>query len=149
MKNLFDKETEQEVINRINSLTPESQKQWGKMQVDQMLAHCSASFRVAVGETNPPRIFLGRIIGSMLKSEAYSDKAMPKNSPTDKSFIIADRRNFEEEKAKLLALVRQFSEGGVAKCTTHPHSFFGSLTAEQWGMNMYKHIDHHLMQFSA
>ena len=29
MKNLFDKNTCEEIIRRINTLTPESQRQWG------------------------------------------------------------------------------------------------------------------------
>ncbi|MFM6925379.1 MAG: hypothetical protein ACKOU7_07730 [Ferruginibacter sp.] len=26
---------------------------------------------------------------------------------------------------------------------------FGSFTPEQWGQSMYKHLDHHLMQFGV
>lgn len=40
--------------------------------------------------------------------------------------------------------VRQFHEGGEAKCTRHPHPFFGALTPAQWSRGMYKHLDHHL-----
>ena len=32
---------------------------------------------------------------------------------------------------------------------SHPHTFFGSLTADEWSLLMYKHLDHHLTQFSA
>jgi Protein of unknown function (DUF1569) len=34
-------------------------------------------------------------------------------------------------------------------CTTHPHSFFGRMTADEWAILMYKHLDHHLRQFGA
>ena len=27
------------------------------------------------------------------------------------------------------------------------HAFFGTMTGQEWGETMYKHIDHHLQQF--
>ena len=39
IKNLFDPSVKQEIIDRINKLTPQTQRQWGKMNVSQMLAH--------------------------------------------------------------------------------------------------------------
>jgi len=38
MKNIFDKKVTEEVIGRIQKLTPETQPQWGKMSADQMMA---------------------------------------------------------------------------------------------------------------
>ena len=69
--------------------------------------------------------------------------------PTDNSFLVVDQRNFEKEKARLIELVTQFSTGGEAKCTTHPHPFFGKVTPHEWGAGMYKHLDHHLRQFGV
>jgi hypothetical protein len=43
MRNLFEPEAVQEVMNRIEQLKPASQRQWGKMDVAQMMAHCSAA----------------------------------------------------------------------------------------------------------
>ena len=34
----------QEYINRINNLTPETQRKWGKMSVDQVLAHLNVAY---------------------------------------------------------------------------------------------------------
>jgi len=149
MKNLFTTDAKQEVLARMNTLSPQSNRQWGKMEVDQMLAHCSAALEVAVGQKFPPRLFIGRVLAPIFKSTVLGDKPFSKNGPTDKSFIITDRRNFDSEKTRLTGLITQFSEGGTAKCTTHPHSFLGKLTADEWGKLMYKHLDHHLKQFSA
>jgi len=49
VKNLFDPVVKQEIIERINRLTPQSQRQWGKMDVGQMLAQCQMPLGVAVG----------------------------------------------------------------------------------------------------
>ena len=43
MQNVFDAKEAQQYIDRINQLTPETQRKWGKMSVSQMLAHCNVS----------------------------------------------------------------------------------------------------------
>ena len=149
MKDLFNTASYNEVIERLNKLTPSSQRQLGKMDVAQMLAHCSAALEVAVCDKNPPRIFIGRILSPFFKSLFYGPKPFKKNSPTDKSFIITDQRDFEKEKAKLTELITRFSKGGESKVTKHHHSFFGKLTPMQWSIGMYKHLDHHLTQFGV
>ena len=53
------------------------------------------------------------------------------------------------EKTKLENLIKEFHGGGLGGATTNPHAFFGKLTKEEWGIVMYKHLDHHLRQFSA
>ena len=98
MKSLFQAETFEEIKKRIEQLQPNSQRLWGKMEVAQMLAHCSATMEVAVGDKNPPRMFIGRILGPFVKSAFTNDKPFKKNTPTDKSFLVIDQRNFEKEK---------------------------------------------------
>lgn len=149
MKNIYEPSTLEEVKQRIDKLKADSKRQWGKMEVGQMLAHCSAALEVATGKKTSPRMFMGRILGPFFKSVFYNDKPLKKNMPTDKSFLVIDRRNFEKEKARLLDLVTEFSTGDEAKCTKHPHSFFGKLTPTEWGTGMYKHLDHHLRQFGV
>ncbi len=114
-----------------------------------MLAHCAITMEMATGQRHLPRVFIGRIVGPMVKSSFLGPKPFSKNSPTDKSFLIKDQRNFDAEKERLLILVKQFAEGSEAKCTTHPHAFFGKLTPTEWATIMYKHLDHHLTQFGA
>lgn len=50
MKTLYKKDVVDEIINRVNKLSPSTQHQWGKMNVDQMLAHCSVGMQTATGE---------------------------------------------------------------------------------------------------
>lgn len=149
MKSIFDPDVLNEIEQRINTLLPTTQRQWGKMEVAQMMAHCSAALGVAMGQKSPPRIFIGRLLGPFLKSGFLSEKPFKKNTPTDKSFLVIDQRNFEKEKTRLLDLVTQFSTGGEENCTKHPHPFVGQLTPKEWAISMYKHLDHHLRQFQA
>jgi hypothetical protein len=148
MKSLFQQNAYEEIVQRIHAIKPNSEAEWGKMKVEQMLAHCCEPLKNATGERKPPRSFIGLLLGHFVKESFIGDKPFPKNSPTDKSFIVKDERDFDKEKQNLLKIVKQFAEGGVLACTTHPHPFFGKLSAEDWGKGMYKHLDHHLRQFS-
>ena len=149
MRNLFEPETVDEVVSRIDKLQSNSERQWGKMDAAQMMAHCSITLDIASGRTNLPRIFIGRIIGPFVKSSYTNDKPFAKNGPTGKELVVADRRDFAREREQLKVKVRQFHEGGEARCTRHPHPFFGALTPHAWSRGMYKHLDHHLRQFGV
>lgn len=149
MKSMFERAALHDVVRRIDSLNSASQHLWGKMGVAQMLAHSSVTFEVAMGRRIVRRLLIGRLIGPFFKKKYHDDSELSRNSPTHPTFVIADEREFTQEKQRLLQLAREFSEGGEAKCTTLPHSFFGMLTPGEWGIGMYKHLDHHLRQFGA
>lgn len=149
MKNLFDKTAYDEVVQRLNALTPDTPGKWGKMNVSQMLAHCKEAFKVPLSEKKMPRMFIGYLIGWMVKPKLYNESPWKQNLPTAPNFIIKDQRDFEKEKAGLMELVDRFYTGGPEKSGNFPHPMFGSFTKEQWGKSMYKHLDHHLQQFGV
>ena len=150
MKNLFEPATVEEVQQRLAQLRPDSERLWGKMNAAQMVAHCSGGMEWAVGDKKPPRMFVGRILGVIVKPMALKDdEPMRRNSPTSKDLVVDDDRNLEVERLRLRGLVERFALAGPKGCTTHPHSFFGRLTPEEWAVLMYKHLDHHLRQFGA
>ncbi len=149
METLFHQPDVYNILQRIEKLTLGSERQWGKMNVAQMLAHCNVSMETAMGKNVIKRLFIGRIIGTVLKKSVLSQKPFGKNSPTDKSYVFNPDVNFEEAKFKTITSVKQFFEGGPSKCTTHPHPFFGKFTPEQWAVFQWKHLDHHLRQFGV
>jgi len=54
MQSLFEINTYNEVINRIDKLSPSATAQWGKMNVAQMLAHCKEAFKVPLSKKKYP-----------------------------------------------------------------------------------------------
>ena len=74
IKNLFNNSVKQELIERINKLTPETQRKWGKMNVAQMLAHLQMQIEVAYGT----RIVKGNLL--MTHTVTYPNKSRNSNS---------------------------------------------------------------------
>jgi hypothetical protein len=149
MNNLYNQSDVLEILSRIEKLSSDSQRQWGKMNVEQMLSHLNAFLETALNLNSPKRILLGRILGSFFKKRYISEKRFSENSPTHKDYVFTDIRNFEKEKANSIQLIKQFFDGGPPKCTSKPHSFFGKLTSEEWAIAQWKHFDHHLRQFGV
>jgi len=114
MKNLFDKNCYAEITQRMNALTPNSERLWGKMNVAQMLAHCKEAFKVPLSDHKMPRSILGLLVGWMVKSKLYNDDPWKRNLPTAPNFIIKDERDFEKEKKELTDLMDRFYRGGPA-----------------------------------
>ena len=148
MKNLFEPSAVQELMTRIDHLNPGAQRQWGKMDGAQMMAHCSATMDMASGKLVAKRSLIGRIIGPRVRHVLTDDTPFPRNSPTAKELKVASS-DFAQERDRLKQCVRQFHEGGESQCTKHPHPFFGNITPLEWSTGMYKHLDHHLKQFGV
>ena len=150
MKNLFDPSMANELKERALRLTPDSERLWGKMNSAQVMAHCVGGLELAAGQMRPPRKLIGRIIGPIVKPLVLrDDEPMRRNSPTIDALRVSDERNLDAERARLLDMIDRFVAAGPAGCTTHPHSFFGPLTPQEWAILMYKHLDHHLRQFGV
>ncbi len=149
MKSLFNPTDNNEILNRINTLAPNVAPQWGKMQADQMLAHCHVAMQTAFGDVKLKRSLMGIFIGGIAKKQLIGSKPFKRNLPTDKHFVIHERHNFDEEKGKLTGLVKRFVQQGRSAISSDPHPFFGKLTVDEWDNLMWKHLDHHLRQFGA
>jgi hypothetical protein len=138
-----------EIKQRLNTLRPDSERVWGTMNPAQALAHCSVVMDMAIGDTVLPQVLIGRIFGPFAKAILSNDKPFRRSMPTDKSFIVADQRDFAKERERLAGLIDRFAAGSTQGCTKHPHPFFGKLTPAEWAVGMYKHLDHHLQQFGV
>lgn len=147
IKNLFDTAVKHEIINRLNKLSPQSQRQWGKMDVAQMLAHLQVPIGVALGTHTIKGNLLMKLILPLFKKKLYDEKPWKQGLPTDKTFIMTGKtKDFELERNKLMDMVSRFTE---ANMVNEKHPIFGRLTKEQWSKATWKHIDHHLKQFGA
>lgn len=148
VKNLFNNTAYNEIAERINKLTPATERQWGRMTVSQMLAHCNAAMKVPLSQKPLKGYFFFSLIGPLFKSRLYDKKMWRHGLPTAPDFVIKDERDFLTEKKELLRLIHRFHHS-PAEAGNFPHPVFGKFTKEQWGMSMWKHLDHHLRQFGV
>lgn len=149
-KNLLHEEVKSELISRINSLTPASQKQWGKMNVNQMLRHTHDGLLIAYGTIksapngNAFSKFFMRFF--ILKTDMATPKA---KAETFKEINMVENNiypeNFEEEKVKLMDMIKNFPQ----KETYHTSALLGKMSTHDWGRLNYTHIHHHLNQFGV
>lgn len=143
---MFDPAVKQDIIDRINKLTPGTKQLWGKMTVAQMLSHTQLPISCAYGTHKVKGSLLLRLVGPLFKSILYNEKPYKQSLPTDPSYIVADAKTFETEKQKLLELVNKFSPDTVILLN---HPVWGKLTKDQWSKATWKHLDHHLKQFGV
>ncbi len=83
---LFNQLEVTKILSRIERLTPETQNHWGKMDVNQMLAHCNEVLETAMGKNFPKRIFIGRILSPFMKAKFLSESEFPKKH-TDRRYL--------------------------------------------------------------
>ncbi len=136
------------LLQRLEKLSPSSQVQWGKMDVAQMLAHVATALEEAMTTKKMTQTFLGRIFGSVAKRQILT-KGLSRNMPTSPSTKISDPREFQQEKEKLLRGLEQFFKAGETGITRQPHDFFGRMTPNEWARLQYLHLDHHFKQFGV
>lgn len=151
MKDIFSAAVSDEVVQRIEQLNPESQPVWGKMDSGQMMAHVNVQYEMAYErEKHPsPNPIMKMILKAFVKNIVVGPKPYKKNSRTAPAFLIADKRDFEAEKTKLISNIRKTQELGRSHFEGMPSPSFGNLTSDEWNTLFYKHLDHHLQQFGV
>lgn len=150
MKTIFEQETVNELIARINKLTPETTASWGKMNVAQMLAHCNVSYEMVYENIHKaPNGFVKLILKLFVKEQVVGSKPYKKNGQTAPAFLITETKDFEKEKARLIAYLEKTQKLGANHFEGKESLSFGKLTANQWNTMFKKHLEHHLAQFGV
>ncbi len=150
MESLFDKNTVQKFVERINQLSPETNALWGKMRVEQMLWHCQKPFEIASGALRPKVSPLIKFLfGKSAKKDMTGPKPIKKNLPTFNEAKAIQSAVFEQEKKNLITAIENFQQKGVDGLTKKPHPFFGEMSVQEWNALLSKHLDHHLKQFGV
>ena len=150
MKNLFQPEATNEILKRIDSLTPQSKAVLGKMNVMQGMRHIAMAFMIPTGELNPTisrvppmpkwlmKFFLLNTNPPKERAETFVEINMvAKNiNPTD----------FETEKTNLK---NKLNASTTASSFLPENKLGGKFSKADLGKLNYNHTDHHLRQFGA
>src|SRR5690554_4269810 len=148
MQNIFDLKVTEELISRINQLNPTTSPHWGKMNVSQMLAHCNVVYEMVYTDQHPkPNGFVKFILKLFVKQAVVNEMPYKRNSKTAPAFIIADKRDFEVERERLIEYNLKTQKLGQDHFHQKEYHSFGTLTITEWNNLFYKHLNHHLEQF--
>lgn len=149
--NIFEKSNSQQLVDRINKLTPDTKAEWGKMNVAQMLKHCSVPYEMVYnpGIFKKPNAFARFMIKLFAKSMVVGTKPYPKNGRTAPDFIVPAQQDFNLQRMEIEAHIWKVQSDGEQTFEGKESHAMGNLTANEWNTMFYKHLDHHLQQFGV
>ncbi|MCO5234542.1 MAG: DUF1569 domain-containing protein [Chitinophagales bacterium] len=149
MKTIWNSQEQAELKNRLDNLQQNAIQKWGKMNAAQMLKHIDIAYKNAIDEIKVSKNPLSSIVslGPVKKLLIFGMPFM-KNLPTAKEYIPKDNEDFQTNKIEFLNTFQKITHTSVPKdFVSHP--IFGKLSYEEWGVLLYKHLDHHLQQFGV
>jgi len=150
LPNVFQTEDVEVLLNRLDQLTPDTQRKWGKMSVEQMLAHLHVAYELVYEQKHPQPNFLIRwIMKTFVKQHIVNETPYKQNIGTAPYFIISDQRVFRTEQQRLRQYILKTQASGSGYFEGRTSHAFGPLTATEWNNMFYKHLDHHFRQFGV
>lgn len=146
--NFFLPEEKHRFHLRLNNLTESSDAKWGTMTPAQMLHHLNLSIGCGLGvyRLEDKSNLLSRTLIKWIA--LYILKRFPKGSETAPTLKVESSDSFDQEKEtlkKILSKAYQTSSDSDWK----PHTYFGTLTRNEWGRLIAIHLNHHFTQFSV
>ncbi|HJZ68403.1 MAG TPA: DUF1569 domain-containing protein [Blastocatellia bacterium] len=147
MKTLWTEADRNELVVRLGRLSLESKPQWGKMNCEQMLAHLADGFRMTLGDLTPKSKGGPLRFGPIKKLIIYW-LPFPKGAPTAPELIVRPSEGIEKESEAVKELLNRIAQS-AGRTAWPEHPAFGELSAQDWGVLGYRHMDHHLRQFGA
>jgi len=135
------------LVERINRLTPASQRQWGVMTVDQMLWHVNEGMEMGLGrrQVSTLPVPLPRWILKWIVLNLPWPKGKARTHP---SFEAKATYDLEAERARAIKLLEEAAQKPLD--ASWPDSYaMGPMTGQEWSRMGVKHLDHHLSQFGV
>lgn len=136
-----------EIESRIRSLSPGSVRAWGRMDHAQLLVHLADSVRLSLrGSNTPPR---GPFRFAPLRYVVLHHMKWPEGKiQAPPGAFERPPEGWEEDRSTLLDLLSEYFEHDPSELGAD-HPIFGPMKTRDWDVFLYRHLDHHLRQFSA
>ena len=135
------------IRKRVEALTPNATRQWGKMTVDQMLHHVNLVLLESLGEHKAEKSIKG--LPESFVRWAILNIPWGKGAPTRPDMLIpgSARYDFDQEKQACLSMIDRFLAKPMSDAWPRAANF--EMTGKHWSQLQYKHLDHHLTQFGV
>ena len=138
----------QDFLSRIDQLTAGHRPKFGKMNVHQMVCHCTDQLRLALGTIIPDNDYI-KISPEEVKELVMAKKTVP--TPKGLGQIEGGGTKpttFENDKALLKKHLQEFIDL-PDDFEYAPHPYFGVFDKRRWMSLTIYHLNHHLSQFNA
>lgn len=148
-KTIWNKAEQQELLARLSSLTADSMRNWGSMDVAQMLKHIDIAYKNALGKLEvKPHPLSAFVAFKPVKYTVLYVLPFQKNLMTATEYKVDGKYNFQSVYQEFLKTFDNVISQTETENFSH-HPLFGQLNKDEWGTLLYKHLDHHLRQFGA
>lgn len=137
-----------EIKSALIGLTPQHQRRWGKMSVEQMLDHLVRFSEITLGKRKVGWMtgLAGKIAGKQILKWILSKNHLtfPKNIGTFPEIMPSkDQLNFDQQRNKLLELLNALEQS----TGTLQHPIYGQIPVETAQKLFSIHVAYHLIQF--
>ncbi|HJQ12421.1 MAG TPA: DUF1569 domain-containing protein [Gemmatimonadaceae bacterium] len=144
-KALSETSVREELLSRLERLSPDTKARWGKMNATQMLGHLVDWMSMAEGSL-PTAAITGFLRYPPIKQLAIYWLPFPRNVMTAPELLRRKPRDWSVE----METVRQRLESYqslTARTEWPDHPVFGRMSPRAWCVFGYRHMDHHFRQF--
>jgi len=154
-RSIFDPAVKADLLARLDKLNESTSPNWGTMKANQMLQHLQMSFKVGPGELpiKEESTFFTRTVLRyfMLRGMVPSKERLEKSPPQTfdeiniiKSHIPVSDFYTEKENFK-----KYFEKVASHESFIPRHPRIGNMTRNDWGHQIYSHINYHFTQFGV
>lgn len=148
MPSLWNEDERAAIVARVNRLTPQHQRAWGKMETSRVPAHLADGLRIALGDI-PTKQQTGLMSTALMRYLFIHKLPWPKGkAQAPPEAFTTSPLGWEEDRADLLRLIERFATVRGQPLAAH-HPLFGAMKPHDWDVLMSRHLDHHLTQFGV
>ena len=146
----FTEARHEEFRNRVLRITPANPRQWGTMNIAQVLHHLNLACGGSLGfYTLPDESYLvSRTLFRWILVDWFPEQPAGLRLPKGFKIPHGAQLEFDFEKQQLLKIINAAWHARTA-ADWRPHPMFGKLTVAEWGKLLQIHINYHLKQFAA
>jgi hypothetical protein len=146
----FTEAKRDEFRDRVLRITSANPRQWGTMNVCQMLHHLNVACAGSLGFYALPdeSYLVSRTVFRWILVDWFPEQPVGLRLPTGFKIPHTAQFDFDFEKQQLLKILDAAWHARSA-ADWGPHPMFGTMTVKEWGKLLQIHIDYHLRQFAA
>lgn len=149
MAELHDPQYKADILRRVKSLRPHSERRWGKMSVAQMLWHVNEAMEGALGRIQLEAMKLPIPLPRPIVKFLVLNFPWGKGAPTLRRWVPQhDNYDFATERDRCCRLVEELTAKSTAD--RWPDSpTLGRMRGSEVSRLQAKHLNHHLTQFGV